>query len=87
MTVLIFMPGVRVLGTLPCRAKPPGSAHFDRPLLRLTLGIADRYQDPAAQIRPLEFLDCAFQDLCIFRIEHSKRMVRNSGNGSQATAK
>src|SRR5216684_534673 len=67
---LDFHAGRKGLGNPALPRQTGRSAHLDRPLLCLTLGIADCHQDPAVRIRPLEFLDGAFQDLRLFRIEH-----------------
>src|SRR5262249_6274345 len=56
---LNFHAGRKGLGNPALPRQTGRSAHLDRPLLCLTLGIVDRHQDPAVRIGPLEFLHSA----------------------------
>src|SRR5262249_15625632 len=68
-------------GGPPLLRQAARSAHFDRPLLRPTLGVIDRQHDPAMWVGPRKFLDGPLQGLRFFPIEHSERVVRKSRNG------
>ena len=75
-----FHAGHQGLGNPALPRQAARSAHFNRPLLHLSLLIRDVHQDPAVGVGPLEFLHSAFQCGLLFGVEHGKRMVRKSGD-------